>query len=359
MKKMLIVLFLVFLTNSYPQQITKFDVTIFPNLLTLDFGSLTFINQLAGAPQIFLVEIEPKNISLRMRGEIDWIDFDGKLYPRFLSFATYQFESQDFFNSKLGNGIELSSFNIPQEIANKIMKKGKPSGTFKFRFYLTSASGNPYDDINILTLTNGQKAVVEKEVEFLNPTQSLTIISPTTGNYEDPGNVVAQWTALTGVTEYKIRANNRLNSNQSLEDALKQGNPLINDRSVGLTTTVNLRTILDREWEGGQEIVLQVSALVEGPGGGEKLSSNIVSFFLTNPNAASLSFLTNNMINMINNMPGLNISEGFKQKLLNGEIQIEDQILVDGKPISFLELTNLLNELGSDPDRIISIQLPE
>lgn len=358
MKKMLIVLFLVFLTNSYPQQITKFDVTTFPSLLTLDFGSLTFINQLAGAPQIFLVEIEPKNIPLRMLGEIDWIDFDGTKY-RFSDFATYQFESQDFFNSKLGNGIDLSSFNIPQDVANKILKKGKPSGIFKFTFYLTSATGNPYDKSNRLKFTNGKEAVAYAEVEFLNPTQSLTIISPTTGNYEDPGNVVAQWTALTGVKEYIIRANNRLNSNQSLEEALKQGNPLINDHTVGLTTTVNLRTILDREWQGGQEIVLQVSAVIEGPGGGEKLSSNIVSFFLTNPNAATLSFLTNNMINMMNNMPGLNISEGFKQKLLNGEIQIEDQIMVDGKPISFLELTNLLNELGSDPDRIISIQLPE
>lgn len=356
MKKMLIVLFLVFLTNSYPQQITKFDVTIFPNLLTLDFGSLTFINQLAGAPQIFLVEIEPKNVEVRLRGKIEWEDFNG-VKKVFSTYATRPFLTQDFFNSALGNEIELSSFNIPQNVANEILKKGKPSGIFHFTMELIPTTGDPYSQPPLNSTTG--PAVVVKSVEFLNPTQSLTIISPTTGNYEDPGNVVAQWTALTGVTEYKIRANNRLNSNQSLEDALKQGNPLINDRSVGLTTTVNLRTILDREWEGGQEIVLQVSALVEGPGGGEKLSSNIISFFLTNPNAASLSFLTNNMINLMNNMPGLNISEGFKQKLLNGEIQIEDQILVDGKPISFLELTNLLNELGSDPDRIISIQLPE
>lgn len=355
-QKMLLVLVFLFITNSNPQQITKFDLTIFPNLYTLDFGALTFVNQLSGAPQIFFVEIEPKNVSLRMRGRIDWEDFNS-VRKTFSTFATKPFLSQDFYNSALGNGIDLSSFNIPQEIANQILKKGKPSGIFYFILELIPATGDPYSQPPLNTNTG--PAIQIRQVEFLNPTQSFTIISPTTGNFEDPGNVVAQWTSIAGVSEYRVRANNRLNSSQSLEDALKQGNPLINNRSVGLNTTVNLRTILDREWEGGQEIVLQVTAVIEGPGGGEQFPSNIVSFFLTNPNAATLSFITNNVINMMNNIPGLVVPESFKQKLLNGEIQIEDQIMVNGQLISILELSNLLNQLNADPDRIINIQWPE
>ena len=49
----------------------------------------------------------------------------------------------------------------------------------------------------------------------------------------------------------------------SAEAALKSANPLIDNREVGDVTSVDLRTILDRQWLGGQKVVFSVTAIIQ------------------------------------------------------------------------------------------------
>ena len=50
----------------------------------------------------------------------------------------------------------------------------------------------------------------------------------------------------------------------SAEAALKGSNPLIDNREVGDVTSIDLRSILNREWLGGQKVVFSVTAIIPG-----------------------------------------------------------------------------------------------
>jgi hypothetical protein len=188
----------------------------------------------------------------------------------------------------------------------------------------------------------------------------------------DPGNVVAIWNSISGATQYRVRANIRRLPTQSLEEALASGNPIINDRVVN-ATTVNLRTILDREWAVGQEIVLQVAALIPGVGQ-EPIYSQPISFLLTN-NTQTLGGGTGGgggttpvtiiplsptqivqIGNILSAQPALvNIlPPAVLQALVSGNLALTLRN-GDGSPITPQQLQATLNYLQANPSQLLNI----
>jgi len=258
-------LFFIFLGNSFPQN--SITLQIFQPLPEIDFGSMLIQNNLSGVPKVFYVSISPAGKNVYVRGYILWDKNDGNGFRQVFSFLTEKFVSKNFYSDELGSsGLRIASHDANSSLTEEILKKGKPTGTYRFQLQLLNE--------NQVYLTE-----TSQDVTFSNPSQTLLIITPESGSSQAVGSVIARWSKITGVDKYKIKLNVRTSPAQSLEEALNSGTPLINNKIIeGGITSVDLRSYLDREWLPGQELVLQVSAVVEGLGGGSTLPSEIISF---------------------------------------------------------------------------------
>jgi len=350
-KKVIFLVPLIFLMISFranPQQISL-SLKLFDNLSTIDYGNLAFINGLSSTQQIFYVEMLPAGIQCRLQGKIEWQrSIDSRTRELFVSFRTKAFPSQNFYNTNLGSTeIQMDFYNVGNDIINDLMALGKPSGIFWFTLEVM----NP---LNTGIISN---QVVEKIV-FLNPSQSMMVTSPLEGSSENTDNVLVQWTPVNGVTEYKIKANVKKGPDQSPEEALNQGDPIVDNLSAGLQTSMVLSSAnISRQWNYGDEIVLQVSAFVTGPSGGMTVFSNIVTFKISANEDANLNNAQSNLVILLSSLGG-GIANELARKILSGEIQLTGSIMLDGQPITLAELLALLQSILADQESILGITPP-
>lgn len=345
MKKVFILfsfLILAITINTTKAQDITVDLVVFEPLPVIDFAAFAVANNLGGAPRIIQISILPQGQMVTVEGSIDWKRPESGQYENLFSFESYPFSSRTIFNDDIGNtDIKIKSSSSNKSAADDNIKKGKPTGSYRLSIVVRDANGRTVSD--------------QAELNFLNPAQTLTIRTPESGSSQNIGGVLAEWDDVQGVTNFSIRANTRTNINQSLEEALKSGNPIINDKNVGAVTSVNLRDLLDREWLPGQEIVFQVTANISGPGGGTKLYSNIVNFSFDMGGTGNQE-LSDGLINLFEGL-GEEASE-ILSLLQNGEINLEDVTITfgDGQVMSLPEFQNLMIYLESNPDAIISVK---
>lgn len=338
-------LVILFFTGISFAQITQFQIQIV-QVPQLDFSSVASLtlNDLKGAPTIFKIVIAPEEVSVVLRGEFYWTDI-GKPEVQLAWFKTTAFSSRTITNQQLGDNIRIAESEVNNTAIEDNLRKGKPVGKYRLVLKLFDASGN-----QITSVPNP----IEEQMEFLNPTQTLSFITPVIGEVYDQGSVIASWSSVNGVSEYKILANKRTNVNQSLEEILNSGNPLINNRSVGVLTTVNLATILDRQWNPGDEVVVQVSAIVQGLGGNSIIKGEPVSFAIRDPNAVVQQQFSQQLSNFLANFPGIS---GFTTLLSNGQItisRIEDE---NGLAMTAAQVQALLLLFQANPSKVISSTL--
>lgn len=342
MKKIILFLFLsaqIFITSAQSYTI---DLQV-ASFSEMEFAPFIFSNDLSGAPRIFAVNISPESGNVKVRGELFWKKDVNAGFEWLLTFRTKIFTAQSFFNTDLGINIPLGKGSSDGDLIEENRKRGKPSGQYQLTIYLLDEFGN-------------QLASDTEYYEFSNPAQTLTILSPQQNSLQNIGGVLAEWTELSGVDYYQVLANDKTEPGQSFEDALQSGEPLINNVQVGLATSVDLRTLLSREWLPGQEIVFQISAMPTGGSPSDMIQSNIVSFYLDNP------------ANPMNNIAGKGLKNLFQSlqdglgselldKLLSGEIQITEIQWEDtGLPLTPDELQQLLDYLRQNPDNIIKVE---
>jgi len=203
---------------------------------------------------------------------------------------------------------------------------------------------------------DNQLATDTEYYEFSNPAQTLSLNSPLPGATENIGGVLAQWTELEGVQYYQVLANVRSENTQSLEEALTSGDPLINNVQVGLVTSIDLRTILTREWLPGQEIVIQVSALPVGGSNADIIRSNIVNFFLDDPSNPFKNQASNNFRQMLQTITD-GLGSDLLNRLLSGDVLISEISWEDtGLPMTQEEIQALLDYLRQHPENLINIE---
>ncbi len=339
-------LFLSLLLFFPKEQLAQFnvDLIVFEPLPEIDFAAFASVNDLAGAPRISQVTMNPQGQTVVATVGIDWKKPGESSFRYLFSFTTEPFSARSFFNNEVGNSdIRIDDSDANDDLTDELLKIGKPNGSFIITVIIK--------DENNVELDRD-----EKRLDFTNPAQTLTIRSPDIGSIQDIGGVLAEWDEVIGASSYKIRANIRRNANQSLEEALNTGNPIIDDKDVGLVTSVNLRNYLDREWLPGQEIVLQVSAQIPGPGGGDELFSQPVNFFFNNANDPQQEQIQNLLTNLFQNL-GDSQSGGLLSLIQSGDIDFSDVRITDedGKILSISELQSLINYLQTNPDALINL----
>lgn len=328
---------------SFSQTISTFSIQIV-SVPQLDFSSVASLtlNDLKGAPTIFKIVIAPEEIPVVLEGFFYWTDI-GQTEVLLAQFKTTTFSSRTITNQQLGDNIRIASSEVNNTAIENNLRKGKPVGNYRLVLNLYDATGT--------TLINGP---IQEQLEFTNPAQTLSFISPLMGEVYDQGTVIASWSSINGVNEYKILANKRTNANQTLEDILSSGNPLINNYSAGTATTVNLATILSRPWSPGDEIVVQVKAIVQSLGGSTTIFSDPISFAIRDPNAVVQLQFANQLSNFLSSMQGLG---SFTTLLQNGQVvisRIEDE---NGVVMTPAQVQQLLLMFQADPTKVISSTL--
>lgn len=342
MKKIITILFLsaqIFITTAQSYTI---DLQV-ASFSEMDFAPFIFSNDLSGAPRIFAVNISPEEGNVKVRGELFWKKDINSSFEWLLTFRTKVFTAKSFFNTDLGNTIELGRNDSDDDLIEENRMRGKPTNEYMLTVYLLDENGNE--------LTSDTEYY-----EFSNPAQTLTILSPQQNSLQNIGGVLAEWTELSGIDYYQVRANSRSDASESLEEALKSGDPLINNVQVGLTSSIDLRTILSREWLPGQEIVLQVSAMPSGGVPSDLIPSNIVSFYLDDPANPISNFTSENIGDILQSLQD-GLGSNLLDKILSGDVLITEIQWEDtGLPLTPEEIQMLLEYLRQNPDNLINVE---
>ncbi|MDP3684999.1 MAG: hypothetical protein Q8S01_13810, partial [Ignavibacteria bacterium] len=229
-RTLLFFLFAVILSSSVSAQlITDFKLEIFKPLPEINLGALSMANNLSGAPKVFQISILPEGVEVILEGEINWTDVGNTSSQSkwLFTFKTRPFKSTTLYNTDLGStAIRIASTNSNNPEINKIIQKGKPTGRFDF-------------NLTLKYIENGipRIKIVSDYVEFINPTQSFTIITPSKDAEGQLGNILVSWIQVPGSDHYKIKVNKRANSNQSLENALASPSPFIDFANIPNSST--------------------------------------------------------------------------------------------------------------------------
>ena len=345
---------LVGVNTSAQDKLSYVGLKVFEPLPEVSFAAFLANPFLGGTPRIFQVVMLPLGVNVTVHGIIQWRRIGESSFNQLYVFDTEPFSSRNFSNDDFSSigGIKIKDSHSESELLQENLKKGKPTGSYKI----------------IIQVNDGSQVITEEKIiDFLNPSQTLSIIEPRVGDELDVAGILLTWTDVTGVTDFYVKANIRSSKFESLEEALQKGNPLV-DENVGIRRSVNLREILKRELVGGEEVVVQIRAVIPGPGGPTILYSDIVNFNLRGTSSPVVdkgvkefeTLIAQVMDDMKKNGGDDDAYNRLQQLLLdiqNGNISFDDiKIRFDsGKQLTYAEFQEILEYLRRNPDLLTSL----
>lgn len=357
------------------QEKVRATINVFEPLPEISFAAFLTNPFIPGTPRIFQIMLSPHGQDVIVVGTIKWRKPGFSGYQDLVEFTTIPFKSKNFYNDQINTDpdLRIDDSNYDDELVSENLKLGKPTGLYTLIVQVYGLNMELMDEQIVDLGIQG--------IGFVNPSQTLEFIQPLAGSYHNSGGVVLTWSEVIGVTDFVILANIRTNKEESFEEALKKGNPIIDNRSVGLNTSANIRELLDRELVPGQEIVAQVRGIIPNPGGQNILYSNIINFYISDPNTTSAVKISDQMVvllekirdEMKNNPPALDGEDGDEvsqfiksleellEKLRNGEITFEELLVTNdaGSTLAYPEFIQLLEKLVQYPNLITNINFEE
>ncbi len=356
--KFLFALLFIFGVNLSAQPKVMVTLNVFQPLPEVSFAAFLTNPFLESTPRILQVIMAPHNVDVIVQGSILWRKVDEGSFNELLSYTTKPFTSRNFYNDDFSSidGIEIEEFNSDSDLLQENLKQGKPTGTYKIIIRVYDKNMEFQSDAT-------------EDLDFLNPSQTLSIIQPSVGDELDIAGILLTWTDVLGVTEFIVKANVRSSKLESLEEALQKGNPIVDNRSVGIKTSVNLREILDRELIGGEEIVVQVRGVVPGPGGPTTVYSDIINFYLNSSGSPVVDKGVQDFETLIVEVmdewkeEGQGESDAYErltnllEDLQNGNISFNDIRIKfeDGRQLTYAEFQEILNYLRRNPDVLTNL----
>jgi len=379
---MVLILLLASTSYLFSQPPTYDIIPYVDNQTTLDFGQIANLKNasaISGQQEFFSVDIiKPDTQSVRVYGSLDWTDVDGTSYSKMAEFITEPFNYTHVTNQQLGSMVKIADSRSNSSAIDRNIAKGKLVGeyTLTFCMYKSSASRT----IGGLNSADRLTANVTRSFKITNPTQTITIVEPMTGDVKFvTDNISIGWTEVEGVTGYGYNGNNkspyyRIKANKILagetpDDALNKNNLYVDkklDNKSG-QTTVSWQLVKSKDWVAGDNIAVVVSAVFPGD---LELKSAPITFTVKDNSTSDTSHAGNQFvlqdhpINMaiiaaLNNLPPNimgNIPSSFVQNLTNGNL-ILSGITLDGVSYSPEQMQVLMNHLIANPSLILSIVL--
>ena len=359
------------------QEKVEAAINVFDPLPEVSFAAFLTNPFIHGTPRIFQIQLTPPGQDVILIGDVLWRKAGQHNFEQFMRFKTKVFKSRSFYNDQINTDpdIQIDETEYNDNLVEENLKLGKPTGLYKLsiRVFDPNNMDDPMDE-EIVDLG-------PSKIGFVNPSQTLEFIQPYPGSFQNAGGVIFTWSEVIGVSEFVVLANERKSKNETLEEALKKGNPIVDNKSVGLQTSVNLRELLDRELIPGQEIVAQVRGVIPNPGGENILYSNIVNFYITDPSTIDNEKISDDLILLLEKVIDnskknrsqidseeveqvnsfIKSLEELLEKLRSGEITFEELSVTNDSGVSFTypEFMQLLEKLVQYPNLITNIKFEE
>lgn len=368
----LILLGILFSSLNMSAQQVRVNLNVFDQLSEASFTAFLSNTALKNTPRILQVVLTPQGEKVIVKGAFLWRRLNESSFNEILNFTTKPFPSYSFYND---NYPEIEESNYNDDLIQENRDKGMPTGVYRIIIEV-------FDSNMVFQSTD------TKDLEFTNPEQTLYIIQPSVGDILDLGGITVSWSGVTGVSDYYVRANTRSNKLETLEEALQKGNPIVNDKKVGIVNDINLRDILDRDIVGGEEIVIQVKGAIQAPGGETYIESEIVNFRIKGSQSEPSDMLLAEFTSVIRQaFDGLTIQhnentedqdlieeqnlfeeqdllerlENLLEKIANGEINFNDLTITmgDGRRLTYQEFLQILDYLRKNPDLLTNLNFEE
>ncbi len=353
-------LFSLFLFNG----LSHAQVTITTNYAEIDqltVGDLDF-ESFGSQHWFFTVNIDaPPATQVKLFLRVD-VSLAEDYFQNAVSLTTLPFSApRSFTNLDLGkNGtiqIEPGSFQFSSEAKDKIkniaLATGKlPTGTYTF--YLRAENA-----VNPVLGADSTQIVLT-----LRPPSRIELISPMNNNTVTSAFPMFQWQYDGDQVELSVYE--KLPQHTSNEEALT-GTPYLTVRTGDPGLPAGVRTYqypasAARALEAGKSYVWAVKSITSGTGGSDAgLNSEIWLFTVPSSTGGSGSndpveqiVETQELADQLQELPGMDVSA--LQELLR-QYQMTGDIYLNGQKISLLELQQILNDLLSNPDRIVEMKV--
>jgi hypothetical protein len=372
--KVLFVLVFILGMNLSAQDKVIVQLNVFEQLSEISFAAFMTANGLENTPRIFQVLMTPHGKNIIVKGAIRWRRVNKGGYSDLYTFTTKPFTSRNFYNDDLSSidGIKMETSESNNDLLDENLKIGKPSGSYEIVIKVYDENmGFKSEDAKFLGMSI-PSGVLGKEIPvgFPNPSQTFSILTPGDGDKLDAGGINLSWTNELGIFDFIVKANIRV-GDESPEEALQRGNPIVDNRPVGMRTNVNFRepNFLSRELVGGEEIVVQVRGTIKGPGGPSIVYSEIINFFITSPGNTAVDRGIQDFENLVQDVmddwkeegqadsDAYKVLENLLSDLQNGIISFEDiKIRNDrGQLLTYAEFQQILEYLRRNPDLLTNL----
>lgn len=326
-------------------------ITYDPNIQQLSIGDIDFGN-FGSTNFLFSININVSG-SVRLKGSIDIVLDDGSVYYGAATLCTQPFNAPTTIsNLDVGkhSSIKTELFDFSQQAKDELQKKalsiGKlPSGEYRFRIELWDAGDNCN---SLITMYDSEEIILR-----LKTINRLDLIYPADNSILNTTFPMFQW--VYEGTEVELSVYERLPHHRSKEEA-SSGVPQAVQMLSG-TTSFQYPTSGVRPLENGKTYVWKVVGKTLGTGGvGSVINSEIWQFSISEiTGSTESSSQVNNVVNQIQFLYGL--SPELLSDLLSGKLQFSGVFLVDGKQVSVEEMLAILQELATNPDMIITVQV--
>ncbi|OGV09062.1 MAG: hypothetical protein A2499_07090 [Stygiobacter sp. RIFOXYC12_FULL_38_8] len=322
------------LTVNLKAQTPTIDLVFLTDLSSLDLSAFALERNLSNQQKIFQVLIQPEGVNAYLEGKVDWQESLTSGSREVVNFRTKIFRTRSFFSDELGsaNDLLLEDRTIDNNLLEDIIRRGKLTGIIRITLRLFSENGQFMDDSF-------------KEIVLLNPAPTISINLPQTGSQFDVGNVPLQWTPVSGVLRYLLKANTYAEGVESPTAALNSGTPIIDDFDAGVATSINLATVTKtREWYGGQKVVVIVKAVISESGRETVLNSEPVTFELVQSGGTGLPNTVEPDANMVRlaEIVKDNVASDFLTKLKDGTINMSNVQIIDENNVPLTPATFLI-----------------
>jgi hypothetical protein len=347
-------LFVFFTRQTYAQY--SVDLALFEGLAELQIGSIVSANGIVNTQQYLTVTINgAAGQDVQLENIVYWQkDFESE--NRWVATAkTKPFQvtsnSMRITNLDIGSTIQLGDSDYDDDVLDDLRKLGKLAG-------LVTVEVRLLVDNNVVSTSQG-------EIGLLNPANTLTIISPSINSYWNEGNIPTQWNAISGASEYLIRCNTK-EPGQDNEEGLKSGEPLLWDVSVGNSVSINLWDLFSggRVPAPGDELALQVVAVVKSTSVDTKIESEIINFSINDPEIQQMAGQTQQFVeNLRSYVINSNLTEQEQENLISflnlveaGQVSYNGVRDENGNIIPAREVQRILQYLQDNPDMIVIVR---
>ncbi|KAB2907660.1 MAG: hypothetical protein LC102_10520 [Ignavibacteriales bacterium] len=345
--RMIIIVFSLLLSFSAFSQAVQ--IQIVNPLPTVDLTQFINAKDLCGAPEVFLVRLNPKGIQGYIKAKFEWKDIGKNNYSEVYRMQTNPFTIRDFYSTDLCNS-EITVFDETSnnDLLQDALAKGVTVGSYRITVELYDANGNFLG------------AATENR-EFTNPTATLAMIQPVQLMSYPENAVPASWNPVIGATSYRIKAVRVTSIPASLEAALENGIPCIENVDVGSVTQVNNLASLQSQnpWRPGDFVVVRVTAVVPGAQSVQELNSNIILFQIANPDAPQSSVVAQLITSLMSFLPPNLVSPEVQQFLVQYGSSITGYQGDAGQSINVNEFLNILNMIIANPDILSNIYIQQ